>query len=196
VDTDFDAGDLSGAAAGWEQRLLDAMAAYDDNDPYYDEVFDETSARIREAGEASKADIAVITFWKRSAQGSWIGDLLALPDVEVRQTTRTAFAAAGDAAKLDELSTLPGFRRKHAIPTALLCAHDPVDYSVMDRRALSALAGLGLGVGPQRGMTLRYLSRVRAVRERLAEQRHGVTAREVDKGLFILGGPAAKDETG
>lgn len=184
----FEAADLSPAPPGWEDELLTAVDQYDRDDPYYDEVFDDTSRRIRERGEASKADIAVITFWKRSAQGAWTGKLLALPDERVREVTRGAFAAEGDAAKLRGLASLPGFKRQNAIPTALLCAYDPVEFAVMDRRAHNALGRWALGVGGHRGMTLRYLQRVRAIRERLRPERKGITARDVDKGLFVLGG--------
>lgn len=192
--TEFDATDLSGANRGWEQQLLDAAGRYEKDHPYYDEVFAEAGDRIRREGEASKADIAVITVWKRSAQGAWTGNLLALPDNQVRGTTRGAFGSEGDLAKLDALSPLPGFASGEAIPTALLCAHDPVDYAVMDWRARAALADLGLGLGKSGGAkrTLRYLARVRAVRDVLRRQRPALTAREVDKGLFVLGAPSSR----
>lgn len=43
----------------WEvvRRLLDAIDQYG---PYYDEVFWEVSARIRERGEAGKLDLAAL----------------------------------------------------------------------------------------------------------------------------------------
>lgn len=183
-----DPADLSSAPPGWEDELLRAIEQYDRDDPYYDEVFCDTSRRIRQRKEASKADIAAITFWKRSAQGAWTGKLLALPDQHVREVTREAFAADGDAAKLRALAPLPGFKGQNAIPTALLCAFDPAEFAVMDRRAHNALGRWGLGVGQQRGVTLRYLKRVRAIREHLRPQREEIMSREVDKGLFVLGG--------
>jgi len=105
----FDATDLSEAAEGWDHRLLEARVRYDDESgQFYDEVFSQTSAWLQEAGEAGKADIAVIAFWKRPAQGSWLGKLLAMPDRDVRHTTRSAFTADGDAAKLVILADPPG----------------------------------------------------------------------------------------
>lgn len=110
----------------------------------------------------------------------------------VREVTREAFSAEGDAAKLDALSVLPGFATQEAIPTALLCAYDPIDYGVMDQRALYALNRWESGVGAHPGMTLRYLARVRAIRGHLRDERDGVTARDVDKGLFVLGADRAE----
>jgi hypothetical protein len=190
MDSGLAADDLSGAAGGWEHKLLEAIDRYDAANPFYDEVFIEVGDRVRSAGEASKSDIAVITFWKRSGQGSWIGELLAIPDEQVRSATREAFGLEDDAAKLNAMSDLPGFASQEAIPTAVLCAYDPVDHAVMDRRALAALADLGLGVGTERGKTLRYLARVRAMRDQLRGQRPALTARDVDKGLFVFGGDA------
>ena len=40
------------------RRLLDAMDQYD---PYYDEVFWEVNARMRERGQAGKLDLAALT---------------------------------------------------------------------------------------------------------------------------------------
>lgn len=70
-------------------RLLKAMDQYS---PYYDEVFWEVSARIREQGEAGKLELAALICWKRSAQGRWVSDLLELSDTEVRKRSRAAFA--------------------------------------------------------------------------------------------------------
>ncbi len=136
---------------------------------------------------ASKSDIAILTFWKRSGQGAWTGRLLSLPDFEVREATRIAFSAETDSAALDALSSMPGFRAQDAIATALLCAFDPARFAVMDWRARAALDRLGLGIGDGRGRTLRYFERVRAMRDSLDSARSGITSREIDKGLFVLG---------
>ena len=168
-------------------RLLEAIDAYDGET--YDEVFREVHDRIASSGSAGKMDIAAITFWKRSGQGAWIKDLLNVPEETVRTTTAAAFAAADDGAALDALAVLPGFHRKEAIATALLSAADPQNFGVMDRRTLQALAALGRGVGTSRGLTLRYLTAVRDLRDELATVRPGLTARDIDKGLYVLGGP-------
>lgn len=125
--------------------------------------------------------------WKRSAQGAWTGPLLGRPEAVVRAVTRQAFSAEDDQAALRSLAVLPGYESQEALPTALLCAYDPARYAVLDRRALAALASLGLGVGRTRGVTLRYLAQVRRLRDQLADARPGTTARDVDKGLFMVG---------
>lgn len=106
----------------------------------------------------------------------------------MRETTKAAFAAATDAEALRALATLPGFASKEAIPTALLAAFDPVRYAVMDRRARAALDVLGFGVGTSRGLTSRYLERVRELRDQIRPTAPTITASDVDKGLWVLGG--------
>ncbi len=78
--------------------------------------------------------------------------------------------------------------------TTLLCAFDPSRYAVMDWRARRGLDHLGLGVGESApGRTVRYLARVRAMRDDLCSVGSWEpTARDIDKGLFMIGGsPAA-----
>lgn len=175
-------------------RREDLLAAIDEcavrAGDHYDEVFDDTSRGIRDAQEVGKADIAALAAWKRSAQGRWIGELMARPDSSVRETTSRAFQASGDVARLRALADLPGFRRQGPIATLLLCAFDPNAYGIMDRRALAALDEVGMGVHRSWGMTVRYLERVRAIRdELLCARRNPLTARHVDQGLYVLGGP-------
>ncbi len=57
----------------------------------------------------------------------------------------------------------------------------------MDRHALNALTSLDRGVGGSRGQTLRYLSEVKDLRDDLAGRRPAITARDIDKGLYIYG---------
>lgn len=186
--TAFDPTDFSGAMWEWHQRLREAMLHYDEQEPYYDEIFHDVSRRLQREREAGKADIAILAFWKRSAQGSkWIGQLLSIPEATVRRTTRASFAETEDAARLAALE-LPGLRRQEALATTLLCAYDPDNIAVMDRRARTALNQIGLGVPGGRGVTLRYLARVRAIRDDLTADGTPVSARDVDKGLFVLGG--------
>lgn len=183
----FNPEDLSAAPPGWQDDLLAAFKRYETDHPHYDEVLDETGARIREAGEASKADIGVLVFWKRSGQGNWTAKLLDVPDERVRSVTRAAFAARDDEARLATLSELPGFKQQEAIATTVLCAYDPIRYAVMDWRVLKALDDWGLGVGQHRGKTLRYLARVRAIRDDISSAGYGeFTARDMDKGLWML----------
>jgi hypothetical protein len=165
--------------------LLDAMGQYSQN---YDEVFIEVGQRIREYGEAGKLDLAALICWKRSGQGKWVSELMDLPDAEVRAATRKALAATTDQDRLDALAVLPGFRQKYAIATAVLAAHDPENFAVLDWRALKALKRLGWPVIPGRGETLRYLDRVRNLRDQVHDRRPNATARNVDQALWVIGG--------
>jgi hypothetical protein len=168
------------------RRLLDAVDQYS---PHYDEVFWEVSARIREHGEAGKLDLAALICWKRSGQGHWAADLMEMPDVEVRKHTSTAFAdELTDQQRLDALAPLPGFKRKYAISTAVLACNDPDDFGVIDWRALQGLERIGRPVRRGRGETLRYLERLRELRALAQGFRPGVTARNIDQGLWLIGG--------
>lgn len=174
-------------------RLTSAIEAYDAHPgPVYDEIFHEVNDRIRRSGDAGKMDIAAITVWKRSTQGRWMKGMLRTPEADVRAATRAAFAKAkeSDLDALRALAVLPGYEGMGPLATALLCAADPEHFGVMDRRAHKALDLFGLGVGRRRGMTLRYLERVRELRDELRPSRPGTTARDVDKGLFMLGAPS------
>lgn len=164
------------------------LVAIDDYDLRYDQVFDETGARLRERGEAGLADVCVLVAWKRATQGAWMKDLLVTPDAEVRARTHDAFAATGDQERLDALAPLPGFGNKYALATVVLCAHDPVNYGVLDRRAIEGLRRLGRPVAGGRGITLRYLDRVREIRDLARVGRPGLTARNIDQGLWVIGG--------
>ena len=113
--------------------------------------------------------------------------LLKIPEVEVRAITRAGFEAVIDPNALAALASLPGFKQRGVMSTALLCAYDPVRYGVMDRWALKGLTTLGRGVGRSLGMTVRYLEVVRALRDELRTTRPSTTARDIDKALFMLG---------
>jgi len=167
-------------------RLLDAVERYDPSGNY-DEVFDQVSARFQAHHEATKADICILICWKRITQGGWIEDFLSRPDSEVRARTRAAFAAGSDQARLDALAPLPGFGVKAALATAVLTAHDPVDFGVMDRNAFAGLKLLGCPVSRGRGETLRYLDRVRELRDHVRTTKPTITARNIDQALWVLG---------
>lgn len=177
---------LDDAAA---ERLLAAIGAYDAADNRYDEVFTEIGQRITQGREAGKLDLAALITWKRSGQGAWVKDLLATPEARVRKVTRQAFAADGDLAVLRTLAILPGFGSRGPIATALMAAYAPREWAVLDRRASDALTDLERPIGRHSGRTLRYLATVRDLRNELAVRQPGITAREIDKGLFILGDP-------
>ncbi len=130
--------------------------------------------------------MAALITWKRSGQGSWVKKLLATPEPEVRAITRDAFAIIGDLPVLRTLAALPGFTSQGPIATALMAARDPYDWGILDVRATNALACLGRPIDEKLGKTLRYLTEVRRLRDDLAKDRRGITAREIDKGLWWL----------
>ncbi|GAA1738118.1 hypothetical protein [Luedemannella helvata] len=165
-------------------RLIAAIAKYDSN-AAYDGVFAEVHTRLRDAGEAGKADIAIIAFWKRiRLDATWVGNLLSMPEEDIRRATRSAFGQAGDREALSELAVLPGFRTWGAMATALLCAYDPLRWPVMDRNAFEGLRQLGQRVD---GKAPTYFRDVRQLRDQLVRYRPGTTVREIDKALFIIG---------
>jgi hypothetical protein len=166
--------------------LLDALSRYDPSGNY-DEVFNQVSARIQAHHEASKADICILICWKRITQGGWIKEFLSRPDSEVCARTRASFAADSDQTRLDALADLPGFHGKAALATALLAAYDPSDFGVMDRRAFDGLKLLGRPVSRGRGETLRYLSRVRELRDLVRTVQPTITARNIDQALWVIG---------
>ena len=167
------------------RRLLDAMDQYG---PFYDEVFWEVSSRIREQGEAGKLELAALICWKRSGQGHWVSDLMELPDTEARKRSHAAFAPRmTDQERLDVLATLPGFKAKSAIATAVLACNDPAEFGVLDRRALDGLRRIERPIKLGRGETLRYLDRLRQLRDLVSVARPGVTARNLDQSLWFIG---------
>jgi hypothetical protein len=168
------------------KRLLGAMDQYG---AYYDEVFWEVSARIRERGEAGKLDLAALISWKRSGQGHWVSDLMELPDTEVRKRSSEALVPRmTDQERLDVLAPLPGFKVKSAIATAVLACNDPAEFGVLDRRTLVGLRRIERPIKLGRGQTLRYLSSLRELRDLAGVARSGVTARNIDQGLWFIGG--------
>jgi hypothetical protein len=169
------------------EQLLEGMRQYG---LHYDEVFWEVHARIREQGDAGKLDMAALICWKRSGQGHWVSDLMELPDALVRERSRAALTARlTDQQRLDALALLPGFRTKSAIATAVLACNDPDEFGVLDRRALTGLERIERPITRGRGETLRYLNRLRELRNLTRGLRSNVTARNIDQGLWFIGSP-------
>ena len=132
-----------------EQGLAEARETIS---PHYDDVFREVQQRISAVGSAGKADIAMLSFWKRLRAGTpWVTRLLRLPDADVREVTGRAVAvarrgdaieAAGDAREM--LRELPGFTQGTALASALLTAAAPARLAVYDKRARSGLQKVDL----------------------------------------------------
>jgi hypothetical protein len=167
------------------RRLIDAMDRYN---PIYDEVFWEVSDHIRNHGEIGKLDLAALVCWKRSGQGHWVLELMEWRDVDVRDRCRAAFAdVLTDQQRLDALAPLPGFKRKYAIATAVLACYDAREFGVIDRNALKGLGCINRPINSGHGITLRYLDRLRELRDLVRVKRPSATARNVDQGLWVLG---------
>jgi hypothetical protein len=153
------------------RRLVAAIETYHSN-AEYDTVFDELHAGLKTAGEAGKADIAIVAFWKRlRLDATWVRELLATPEAEVRTVTRAAFEQSTDREALSSLAPLPGFGTWGALATALLYAYDPHRWPVIDKNGVEGLRELGRPVERQ---PLAYFGQVRQLRgpARLAPTGH------------------------
>jgi hypothetical protein len=176
------------------RRVIEAARAYDDQNKYYDDIFNATGRRLRQ-GFATKEDIAVISFWKAiNLSTPWVNRFLKTDPERVVEVTRSAFSEVvdGDEARLRALEPLPGFAHWHgpsggAIPSTLLCCWNPDEYAVVDRRSRNGLRVLG---GDAAGV-LRYWSDVRYLRDLARKTDPETTARDIDKGLFMIGGRRA-----
>lgn len=92
-----------------------------------------------------------------------------------------------DQERLDALAPLPGFKSKSSIATAVLACYDPDEFGVLDSRTLEGLERIERPIARGRGETLRYLDRLRELRDVMRSVRPKVTARNVDQGLWRVG---------
>lgn len=173
------------------RRIVEGAAQYDKDHPYYDTVFNDTGSRLRKQGHATKEDIAILSFWKSiNLSTPWARRFLDLDPQMVEDASKQAFRdEASDEDRLSALSVLPGFYYWRgptggAIPSTLLCCWDPENYAVTDIRVREALDSLGVTA---KGL-LEYLQTVRNIRDSIRSLGLDATARDVDKGLFILAG--------
>jgi hypothetical protein len=177
-------------------RVIEARDAHC-TEPY-DEVFRDVVDSIRKAGSVGKADIGALLFWKRlRADTRWARDLHQVPDPTVRSATGRARAAALDVslsvseaagAARAHLSELPGFRLGDALASAVIAAAAPSRMAVYDKRAGKALRELGFPLDDRSGRYRRYMAIIEDLLGAIREERPDWTARDVDLGLFILGG--------
>lgn len=177
-----------------EQGLVEARETIS---PYYDDVFREVQQRISADGSAGKADIAMLSFWKRlRADTPWVIKLLEWPDGDVRKVTCRAVAAAGQSDVIEAggdaremLRKLPGFGQGTALASALLTAAAPTRLAVYDKRARSGLQKVELDLtdrGPR--FYARYMTLIEQCRTEGADAGNRWSARDVDLALWILGG--------
>jgi hypothetical protein len=177
-----------------EQGLAEARRTIS---PHYDDVFREVQQRLSATDGAGKADIAMLSFWKRlRADTRWVPRLLRLPDFEVREVTGPAVVAArkgdpinaGDAREM--LRSLPGFGQGTALASALLTAASPTRLAVYDKRARKGLQRVELELAdkPPRFFYTRYMLLIEQCRAEAADEGHQWSARDVDLALYILGG--------
>lgn len=167
----------------------------------YDQIFDEVAARITAAGEMGKLDVAGIVLWKRlSAATTWALALMEMPERDVRAITACAVAAVRSAsspthaaaAGRRELRRLPGCTRNGTpLPSALLCAVDPVRLPVYDQHAGRALQRLDVPVAPKRrgvhDFYPRYTKAVSGLCEEARERGLDWSAHDVDVALYCVG---------
>lgn len=166
-------------------QLREAATAYDDESGSYDEVFEQIGQRLRQHGFATKLDIGALVFWKRIPVGPWASTLQRLSDQRVKEVTGVALAEdLDDATRLHELRKLHGFNGTSAVTSTLLTAWKPDAYEITDSRARHALRERLPDDCPcDIGVYLTYLEAVRLLARELT-----ISTRDVDKGLFRLGG--------
>lgn len=174
------------------QLLAYHIRSYESRSAKYDEIFDSTSNRIREHRSADKQDLAALAFWKRlNCNARWVTSLLNLSDFEVEAVTGEAFQAAQAQDRFSILAArLPGCRNWGPYASTILCAYEPENYAVRDRRAITGLKRLGCPIKTGVGLPVRYHERILQVRDTLRQEADwsNASARQVDKGLFDLGG--------
>jgi len=169
--------------------------------PFYDEVVAEVSKRTDQQGNLGKADIGALVAWKRlNASTRWMADLMQTSDATVRALTAEArksalqddltleLAAAG---ARSALAPIPGFRVGDALASAVIYALAPGRMAVYDRRAQAGLELLGLDLASKPGRYGRYMALVDQLSKEASVEGLTLSAREIDLGLFTLGGPVA-----
>jgi hypothetical protein len=182
----------------WE-TLRGSHAAYiASTSPAYDEVLTEVGGRIRATGSIGKADIGALLFWKRlRADTTWVRNLMATGERDVRAATKKAVSAVNDlslpvptaaSAGRAALSPLPGFESGDALASALLLAAAPERMAVYDRRAQAGLETLGFALSAAPGRYARYMELVEGLRSMANRRGQTWSARDVDVALYWLGG--------
>lgn len=193
------------AADDHVRRLLDADRAYRGSvSDHYDEVIHEVVARVADSGSVGKFDIAALTSWKRlRADTPWMGKLMGMPDVDVRQRTAEMVAIVNDLALSTPeaagrgrgaLSSLPGFRTGDALASTICFVAVPDRLAVFDRRAATAVRSLGFELDRRQGRYRRFMAIVEECRAALGDAGHCWNARRVDTALYQLGGPAQVEQ--
>lgn len=180
------------------QPLADALASYErKSSPHYDQVFEQVSERAAADGELGKVDVGALVVWKRlNASTRWSAALMKTDDRQVRTLTHAMIAATRSADSPSNrargarhaLLTLPGCTTGDALASALICAADPYDMAVYDRRAHHALDTLGFPLSNKPGRYSRYIQIVTDLRAAAAEKGLTWSARQVDLALYTLAG--------
>jgi hypothetical protein len=164
--------------------------------PHYDDVFREVQQRIDRAGSVGKADIAMLTCWKRlRADTPWVERLLGWPDSEVRAVTTPAVVAARDGNVIEAagqaremLRSLPGFAQGTALASAVLTAASPTRLAVYDNRARRGLQKVGLELADRAPAFYgRYMGLIEGCLAEARQMGYRWLARDVDLALFIIG---------
>lgn len=133
-------------------------------------------------------DLETVYRWK--FRSLWpqrkVDSMLAFPEEQVASLSRRAFSCSDELAALLILTLIPGARAAGA--SAILTAHDPMRYTVMDARALKSLITLklwseGQGVVASRLAWPDYLDVCRGIANRTDR-----SLRHVDRALWTAKG--------
>ncbi|MCU4744680.1 hypothetical protein [Natronoglomus mannanivorans] len=128
-----------------------------------------------------RTDLEAIALWKFPIVVRYVRDA---PIETIRDISRQAFATNDITARVTSLTKLPGVGPSMA--TTIEMFRDPDSYTVMDPRATRALTTYGYWDGPTEASLPHYRAYLETCREIATTT--GFTLRDVDRGLFVLGG--------
>nr|WP_317175794.1 hypothetical protein [Halovivax sp. KZCA124] len=128
-----------------------------------------------------RTDLEAIALWKFPIVVRYVRDA---STETIRDISRRAFAANDITARVTSLTELPGVGPSMA--TTIEMFRDPDAYTVMDPRATRALTVYGYWDGPTEASLPQYKAYLETCREIATTT--GFTLRDVDRGLFVLGG--------
>lgn len=177
--------------------LREALATYErvETTPLEQHLFEEVGPRIRAAGHAVKEALADVVRWRAQRASGFVARN---DPAEVVEITHLAFGEdVSDRVRLKLLTLLDGMAERTA--SVLLAMWDPQRYVPWDERTAGVLVEAGLLTeSALPGAWPGFLGAVASL-----AQESGLSSRDVEKALFVLGGggtppavPAGADGSG
>jgi hypothetical protein len=157
----------------------------------YPVASDEVLAPLRARASFRRGDVEVVYAWKfrRLWAANKIEAMMRMDESSVIELTARAFTCADELGALLLISLIPGAGAAGA--SAVLMAHDPERFTVMDSRAVASLSYLGLwSVSRSGGASfLGWPGYLRTCRELAVSTRRSL--RTVDRALWAANGRPA-----